>query len=328
MLELDALRGLCAVGVLLFHYTTFYQAMFNPKEGPLFVMPWAPYRIQLFAMISGFVNVMVLEKTRNPLRFAVSRMSRLYPSYIMAVVVVSVLMVIFPLPNKIVMTWPKFISNLTMIQSWTGFDNNIDRSWWFLAPEITFYVILFLVFLVRMDKYIEWIGAAGLILVVLHGRYGGAGPVQVPAILILSKMLVFWPYFFAGILFYRLKAAGDYWRLHALLGACFIAQNLISDDVYIVISFAFCVILFYLLIYRKLGWIAQKPFIWLGTISYSLFLIHQNMGCVVIFYLYKTGANAWLRLLIPIMVSVTLAVLLTYVIERPAMNYIRKRIRV
>ena len=79
MLELDALRGLSAISVLLFHYTTLYVIVF-PLEGvPPFYFPWIPYRLQLFSLISGFVILLVLEKTEKPLDFAVARFSRLYP---------------------------------------------------------------------------------------------------------------------------------------------------------------------------------------------------------------------------------------------------------
>ncbi len=325
MLELDALRGLCALGVVLFHYTTLYHILFAPHAKFLFLMPWVPYRIQLFAMLSGFVIFMIVEKTKDPKDFIVARFSRLYPSYAVAVIFVAVLMVVFPEPNHILVNWPTFFSNLSMLQAWIRYDSNMDRSFWFLAPEISFYVFVLCLMCLKKTENIEWIGLIGLVLVVVTQRYGHWGPLNIPAVLVFSRLLFFWHFFFAGILFYRLKSKGESGLRHTALALCFIVENLICDDAYTVLCFACCILLFYLFIYGKLNWIAQKPLIYLGTISYSLFLIHQNMGCVIIYYLFKIGANAWVRLLVPIAVSVMLASLLTFGVEKPVMNFIRNR---
>ena len=324
MLELDVLRGLCALGVLLFHYTTFYKIYFLPKENPLFYMPWVPYRVQLFAMLSGFVILMIIEKTISPLDFVVARFSRLYPCYFAAVIFISLLMIVFPLPNKEIITWPRFLGNLTMLQAWLGYWG-VDRSFWFLTPEISFYFVVTLIFKFKKLNYIEAIGFLGLVFVVFNARYASLGPLEIPAVVLLSRVLSFWHYFFAGILFYNLKSKGEAWYRHAGLALCFIVQNLISDDVYTILSFACCLLIFYLFIYGKLSWIIRKPLLFLGTISYSLFLIHQNMGCIVIFYLLKIGANAWLLLIIPTIVAIVVATLMTYLIEKPAMKYIRDK---
>jgi peptidoglycan/LPS O-acetylase OafA/YrhL len=321
MPELDALRGLSAIGVLLFHYTSLSYIYFSSH--PLFYIPWIPYRLQFFALISGFVIPMVLDKTGSPLDFAVARFSRLYPCYFIAVVFNGLLLTHFQAPSKkLVMTWPVFLANLTMLQAWLGFDN-IDAAFWFLSPELAFYVIVFVFLLFNKMKYIEVVGLGGLILVVLNARYGSFGPISIPAVIIYSKMLCFWEYFLAGILFYNLKSKGDVWWRHAGLALCFIVQNIISDDIYSILCFSFCLLVFYSFIYGKLYWIAQKPLLFLGTISYSLYLIHQNMGLIIIRYLYKAGMNEWLRLIIPTAISIVAATLMTYLIERPATKCIR-----
>ena len=81
LLELDALRGLAALSVLCFHYTTRYTEFFSPDHPTLFHVPWFKNGVQLFFIISGFVILMTLDKTKRPLDFFVSRISRLYPFY-------------------------------------------------------------------------------------------------------------------------------------------------------------------------------------------------------------------------------------------------------
>ena len=86
ILELDVLRGLAALGVVLFHYTVVYPLSYNPYESTLFKFPLGYYGLHLFFMISGFVIFMTLERTAHSLDFIVSRFSRLFPCYWAAVI--------------------------------------------------------------------------------------------------------------------------------------------------------------------------------------------------------------------------------------------------
>ena len=78
--ELDALRGLAALVVVLFHYTSRYDVVFGHNSAPLVSAPWGHFGVNLFFGISGFVIFMTLGRTQTPADFIVSRFSRLYPA--------------------------------------------------------------------------------------------------------------------------------------------------------------------------------------------------------------------------------------------------------
>ncbi len=331
MLELDAMRGLSAISVLLFHYTTFYGIVFSSNGNPLFHFPWIPYRLQLFSLLSGFVILMIIEKTDRPLDFIVARVSRLYPCYFVAVILITSLLMLFPLntdfplPGKGEMTWPVFLVNLTMFQSWFSC-KDVDGVFWFLAPEISFYLIILFLFTIKKLKYIEGMGLFGLALVVFNARFGSLGPIDdLSGIIVNSRILCFWQYFYAGILFYNLKTKGDAWWRHAGLALCFVVQNVISDNFVGVFCFGVCLLMFYLFIYGKLSWIAQKPLLFLGTISYSLYLVHQNIGYMMIKYLDQLGVSTWFRFIIPTTISILIATAMTYWVEKPGLKFIRTK---
>src|SRR5690348_9141450 len=77
---LDALRGVAACSVLVFHYTTNYQRVYGHHGAMPFSFPYGPFGVQLFFLISGFVIFMTLEKTSRPSDFVRSRFSRLFPA--------------------------------------------------------------------------------------------------------------------------------------------------------------------------------------------------------------------------------------------------------
>lgn len=329
LLELDALRGLSAISVLLFHYTTFYGIVFGGTWNPPFEFPWIPYRLQLFSLISGFVILLVLDRTEKPLDFAVARFSRLYPCYFVAVILIASLLVLFPLktdfplPGRVV-TWEMFFMNFTMIQSWLGYAD-VDGVFWFLAPEISFYMIIFFLFMFKKIKYLEFLGFFGLLFVVLNARYGSIGPFEISDFIMHSRILCFWHYFFAGILFYNLKTKGDTWWRHSGIALCFVVHNLITDNILSVLCFGLCMLMFYLFIYGRLTWIAQKPLLFLGTISYSLYLVHQNIGYMIIRDMVKAGADPWALFLIPTLIAIGIASAMTYWVEKPATKFIRTK---
>ena len=90
LVELDALRGIAAMAVVAYHYTTHYANQIGHMTPLRFGFPAGNYGVHLFFLISGFVIFMTLERTRNAMDFVVSRFSRLYPAYWAAMLVTGV----------------------------------------------------------------------------------------------------------------------------------------------------------------------------------------------------------------------------------------------
>jgi peptidoglycan/LPS O-acetylase OafA/YrhL len=80
--ELDVLRGLAALCVVVSHYTSYSARYLSGAPfGVLVPTIYGFYAVLLFFMISGFVIYFTLERSRTWQDFAVSRVSRLYPAY-------------------------------------------------------------------------------------------------------------------------------------------------------------------------------------------------------------------------------------------------------
>ena len=74
--HVDALRGIAALWVVLYHYLTRYDQMFHGVEPSLldhFVFPNGLYAVYLFFMISGFVIFMTLRHCNGAADFITSR---------------------------------------------------------------------------------------------------------------------------------------------------------------------------------------------------------------------------------------------------------------
>ena len=144
--ELDALRGLAALSVVFYHFTTWYNNKFIMHIHPLFSFWFGYCGVHLFFMISGFVIFMTLEKTAKPFDFIVSRFSRLYPAY-WAVILFN-LILISPIDPR------QFILNATMLSPWLH-SKYVCGAFWTLSVELAFYICILFLFITRTLKYIE-----------------------------------------------------------------------------------------------------------------------------------------------------------------------------
>ncbi len=322
ILELDVLRGLAAFSVLCFHYTTDYTVNYLPATPTLFQFPWGCWGVQLFFMISGFVIFMTLEKTKTLLDFVVSRFSRLYPCYWAAVILTFSAVSFFHLPGREI-SFHDALINTSMLQDWFG-ASRVDNVYWTLTVELSFYIVMGILFKTKMLKHIEILGLLWLVFMVWNIRvFLLIMHFHVPVWIKTTGLLRYGNLFFAGILFYNLKTKGSTWYRHFALLMCLGVQYIFREEInpFVVLGFF---VSFYLFIYGKLSWIVNKPTVFLGTISYSLYLIHQNIGFIIMRYLYSLHLNAWLIFIIPTCCSILIASAITFGIEKPVMYLIRQ----
>jgi peptidoglycan/LPS O-acetylase OafA/YrhL len=318
--ELDALRGLAALAVVAFHYTTFYQQ----EQGhvlPLgFGFPAGNYGVHLFFMISGFVIFMTLERTRTAMDFVVSRFSRLFPAYWAAMAITMVVVFTLGMPKQRIGI-ADLAANLTMLQGFLGFDN-LDGSYWTLQVELFFYVQMLVWWVSGQLKRIHWIIAAWLLVAVV---YAETTQHQLHFSYIVREMLIVRhiPFFAIGILFYRIcTRPQELWLNLALMALSLIAISVSLAPVFLVAGLVCCTI-FALFITGQLRWLRARAFVFLGQISYSLYLLHQAIGYALIHRLEANAVPSLVAVIFAACVSLILATILAYGVERPVMRILR-----
>jgi peptidoglycan/LPS O-acetylase OafA/YrhL len=332
--ELDVLRGLAALCVVLSHYTS-YSARYlgGAPFGVLVPTIYGFYAVLLFFMISGFVIYFTLERSRTWQDFAVSRVSRLYPAYWTALTLTVVVdQVVFGKPLWV----GGYVVNLTMFQEFVGFQN-LDLVFWSLTVELAFYVTMGLLFAAGLLPRLELVAAIWLALgclwSILTQYLGIPLPAALPRLLILRYV----PFFVAGIVFYGIVRRGPTPARLALLLAALAAGGLIDgiwDAVVPAVEWAdvgrrlgVAAILFgvfALAVSGRLRFTIAPVTLWLGGISYSLYLIHYNLGHSTLVRLHDLGAPVWLGFLLALAGALLLATALTHAVERPAMRALRR----
>jgi peptidoglycan/LPS O-acetylase OafA/YrhL len=331
---LDVLRGFAAACVVLSHYSSHSARYFG--SGPFGVhLPtvYGFYAVELFFMISGFVIYFTLERSATWKDFAFSRITRLYPAHWTALTVMVILQsVLFGQPLWI----GGYLTNLTMLQEFIGF-SNLDNVFWSLTAEVAFYAIMGFLFAIGLLPHIEIVAAGWLALACLWSlvdQYLGiALPAALPRLLILRHV----PFFVAGIAFYRIARRGPTRAGLALLLAALAAAGVIdglwdadapgvewTDALGRLGVAAILFALFALAITGRLRFSISPVTLWLGTISYSLYLSHRNLGYSTLFWLRAAGVSIAASFLVVLAGALILAAMLTYAVERPAMRGLRR----
>ena len=323
--ELDALRGIGAAMVVLFHYTSIYDRNYDHPGTLIPNVNLGYYGVHLFFLVSGFVIYMTLQRTTGAQHFIISRITRLYPVYWVAVLItVAVAFLSAPITARSV---GESIANLTMLQEYAGI-RHLDGVYWTLSVELAFYAWMFAFWRIGLlsrplRMFLVWIVANGVILglaVALGSILGTALPRAVYIGLITGHGNLF----FAGIGFYCWRQQRS--TANIVLILLTLVLELAFDPGAILVTLTLYG-LFALVVTNRLRIIAARPLLYLGAISYPLYLIHQHIGYIVIRQLYAAQIdNPLLILGIPIAVVLLLAAAIHHGIETPALRILRTRL--
>jgi len=328
LLELDVFRGIAAVLVVLFHFTS--------KTDFGGILSVGITGVDLFFIISGFVIFLTLEKTDTGKSFVINRLSRLLPAY-WTCVTITFLLKISNEHLNIVQTLPAYLANLTMFQLNVFKIGDLDPAYWTMTIEMLFYIFMLFVFLCNGLKYIEWIGLAVMLLCLFNGAFLSRYHLRVHEFLNFRVPLItHFPIFYSGIIFYKLKSnKKKYGNYGFLVFAFFIQWYLFdkggsrSDMSYI--KYGVVLLTYYGLFLVYVNWgfkiIVNRIILFFGNISYSLYLIHAYLGQQVLmpWLVIHSHFNKYLILMITLAIVIFMALLINTYIEKPAMKFIRNK---
>ena len=275
---IDAFRGVAILAVLAFHYTVRWPGIYGYDR----VYPWwleiGAYGVHLFFVVSGLVITMTALRSRGAVHFGVRRFGRLYPALLVAALLTFTLNAWGPEPFH--RSWADLLASLTLDAELLG-QRYVDGAYWSLAVEARFYLYVAIAWALLRERF--WIGV--LAIAVLASLPLGAA---------WNNLLIaqWWPYLMAGM-------AGWYgiFEKRTVPAACLGATAAVlyalhrPGEWYVDAGLAAGVLAFLLLLWRAPDW--QPPLVralaWIGSLSYSLYLLHQNLGVALIQKLTAAG---------------------------------------
>ncbi len=319
--ELDALRGIAVMVVLAFHYSWRSEQVLPAAHGFSQGLAWGHYGVELFFAISGFVILMTLRRTATSADFLVSRFARLFPAYWAAIGLTSVIVLALG-ADALAQPASVIAVNMSMLQSFF-YVPSVDGAYWSLGVELAFYTCMWALWRARLLGRIETVLLGWIAL-----KFAWWAVPALPSRLGLLVVEDFIPWFAIGMAAYRVYLGERSWRQQVAVLALGFLSVAITDTaeaegapwVYLA-----TVAVFVLTIEGRMRWLANRPLLWLGALSYPVYLIHQNVGYAVIAWLERWGAPPWIALPCAVAAAFALAEAIHRLVEGPALAAIRGR---
>ncbi|QJP09049.1 acyltransferase family protein [Pseudomonas multiresinivorans] len=339
--EYEGLRGILAIWVVIGHVMSGLPISFNFASPSL----WNTVPVQVFIILSGFVIFSLLDREhQNYRKFLTQRAFRIFPIYLVALIISTLML---PISREILQLAPtapmtearislidsaeknlvwSFLSHALLIQGLVP-DRILENSAytlvgqaWSVSVEWQFYLLAPAAYFLlgrtkRIAKLI--VLSAGLIILAITGRSMGGG--------YIGNYL---PLFAVGIAtFYTYKLSSEKWPaalIPALLAAPITPEHSAALIIWALVSYcALC---------KKTSTAQQaassllrsKPAVYLGQISYSIYILHMILVITAIYVASKIHAPTPFDAAIAISLSVTLTILFSHAsykyIENPMMR--------
>lgn len=328
MPALDLLRFFAATSVVAYHYVSSYlpDGVAGIWKSAAAVTRYGYLGVDIFFVISGFV-ILWTARYRTPSQFVISRISRLYPTFWVSMLLTSAAIIalgpIVPNTHISAITFPQLAANATMLPAVFGVAS-IDDVYWTLEVEIRFYFLIFVLLVTGLLQRIDavlcfWlaVSAAGMFL-------------DLPWIVDFLSLQPYGPFFIGGCVLYLIRADGLSSGRKAILAASAVLsmwsafegrQDFISPDAVSAIVVPGLVLLFFavffLVIRSTSALVAPGLAYSLGALTYPLYLTHAVIGRMVMDLLFPTvGVTG--AVLITTLLALLVAQVLVWTVDVPA----------
>jgi len=307
---LDGFRTIAILSVILFHFLSRYANMgYYPYGIKYDFFSYGSLGVHFFFIISGFVISFTLENTSTFVDFWKRRFIRLYPSMIIASVLIFLFMSLFDkkrlfenaheLKNfipSISFLPPAIFKNLASSE-WTKNLNYLNLSFWSLWPEIQFYFVSSILYFFSKEKFIRNLSITAIVIMFMYllstqlGFLNHKYTVFVKIFTFAFSVGRYISYFILGALFFELfkrKQSNEVSSPRINIAFfCFIVIHFsitTNHNIATILVNIGMLILFGLFIYypKYIRFLENKYVIEIGLSSYFLYLIHEPIGVMLI----------------------------------------------
>jgi peptidoglycan/LPS O-acetylase OafA/YrhL len=261
---------------------------------------------------------------RTPKDFVISRVSRLYPSFWVGMLLTATVLYVF---TAHIPTWRTLLANATMIPAVLDAPR-IDEVYWTLEIEIRFYAMVFVLVVLRQMKHIErWLWAWLAATIVCQF-------VDEPWIVTFATLQPHAPFFVAGGFFYLVLFRGWTWHrttaLVVLAALCALSahgdrgQFILADEISALVVPAAVVAFFGLFASLRFP-VPAGLSCGLGSLTYPLYLTHAQIGRVVYDAIEPTlGVSA---LLVVTVLALVMSWVIAVTVDIPARKPVARALR-
>lgn len=279
MAAIDGLRAIAVLMVVAFHFLGRYPNDYTGLSlAPIFTFGWLG--VDLFFIISGYCIAMTASRTPDLASFWGRRFGRIYPAFAVGCMVSWALTSYFGLPEKEV-SGLQALGNLLFLNA--VFVPSVDGVYWSLIVELQFYMLYGLILCIDRRPFAIMMGLSVLFALAMGLQYADN-----PAISRIMKPQYIILFLIGAALFFGHATEK---RFYYIWAACGFAASFTTGYYDAVIPYAAATLGLGCLVVasRKLPIFDR---LWpVGLVSYSWYLLHQNIGLLIIRSLTAEGVS-------------------------------------
>jgi peptidoglycan/LPS O-acetylase OafA/YrhL len=341
--RLHQIDGLRAVAIIL---VVFHHSMNGPLIALLnmhgyyligeFSRSFFSSGVELFFVISGVVLLRPYlrgEKIFNNRKYVIRRLQRIWPPYIVALLISGVVaFIVTSYPTWFSKSIPmrfslyKWIKQIFIINIGATYNG----AWWSLNLEIIFYILIPLIIPIVLMVNKKKLNMAIMLIILLimseiaHYYIKVNRGIIVDTVQLIALFIIYLPCFFSGII---LASYNISYRMGYFLSMVGLIYLSIALPLSLSINNAFGLLYFGLVLvsFKEQGItnkiLKSNLFVWIGERSYSIFLVHFVIYCLTdyiisLFVIKKDIVYFLLTRLIGIPASILISMMLFYYVER------------
>ncbi len=277
--QIESLRAILLLMIVYYHYTYRFGEVFSIKTVDFFSLNlWGEIGVGCFFIISGYFIFPKGNHCIHPLKFLVKRILRLYPTYLVCITLIFLSITFFGLPGREV-SFIEYLYNVILLNGYIGIDY-VDGAHWYLTYLVLFTLIIsFILFLEdkfkidRKKSVVGWFMLNILLLVISNF-------ITKTSTLYKSLGNQYIYYLLIGISLKETQGEKISNKNFIYMLLYFVSLGMIAIQNGLIVFMG--VLIFNVILITSELKILQYPnskiLLKLGSISYVVYLIHQNIG--------------------------------------------------
>lgn len=299
---IDLYRFVLITWIVLYHYTVRYNDMYisHSIDFGFSLENGGHIGVSLFFMVSGFYMMKSLLCENYGIKsyafYLSKRYYRLWLPYFLACIFIYLWLLVLPLPDKVI-NIETFLINLPLIYH-PGIEC-VDNAHWFIGDLFVLQVIIGITILIKKPSYRKYI-IVGLYLSSLLSCI-----LKCPYLSGLSKEI--FEVTLGMLLYMAFKEKKAILLVISIIGISYIFTLSLIYFAWIVIFVILQIDSFTVYCPNNL----KKVFSYLGTLSFYWYLVHQNIGYSIFYYIVPTPNSGFYWLLLPIFITLLISVIVS-----------------
>lgn len=355
---LDGFRFIAIMSVVLYHFycrwtPPIFSGNIYPYASDYNYFNLGYLGVQFFFIISGFVIAATLQTTPTFGAFLRKRWLRLFPALVICSLLTFIIVHVFDSENlfarsknalnllySITLINPELINLL--LKPFQIHGSTICGSYWSLWPEVQFYFLAATLYYINPSRFLLRFFVITLGIYLLNTfmlNVPGSNLLSIsvthPIVAAYIKvanmfnLLHYSLWFLTGVLFYQLYTSHKNKYILPGLGLIFVflLYDCFDLNMRLMVSCMFLLFMFFIYLPQYLAFLKFKLFSSIGLVSYSLYLIHENIGVLFIHkYAAYLGNYQGLFPLILIVLFVVFSTIFYKWLEKPITLYLKKKL--